>query len=145
MMLIKKALSDGRAKKSEKELAGNRAYLDENAKKEGVKTTPSGLQYKVVKEGTGAKPGPTSNVKVHYRGTLTNGTEFDSSYARNEPAEFPLNRVIPGWTEGLQLMTVGSTYEFLIPSELGYGERGSPPNIPGNSLLVFQVELLEIK
>lgn len=143
MSLIRGALTEGRKKASEAANAANTTYLEANAKKEGVKTTPSGLQYKVIKEGTGEKPTATSEVKVHYKGTLTDGTEFDSSYKRNEPAQFPLNGVIPGWTEGLQLMPVGSTYEFVIPSELAYGEPGRP-GIPPNSVLVFQVELLEI-
>src|SRR5947207_1944468 len=101
------------------------AYLAENAKKEGVKTTASGLQYKVIKEGTGKKPTATSTVKVHYRGTLINGKEFDSSYKRNEPIEFPLNGVIPGWTEGLQLMKEGGKTLFVIPSNLAYGPSGA--------------------
>lgn len=119
-------------------------FLEENKKKSGVKTTASGLQYEVITEGKGAKPKETSTVKVHYKGTLTTGEEFDSSYKRNEPAEFPLNGVIRGWTEGLQLMSVGSKYKLYIPSELGYGDRGMP-NIPAGSTLVFEVELLEIK
>ena len=120
-------------------------FLAANAKKDGVKTTASGLQYKVVKAGpaTGKKPAATSNVTVNYRGTLLDGTEFDSSYKRNEPATFPLNRVIPGWTEGVQLMTEGSTYEFYIPAKLAYGEQGAGPIGP-NSTLIFQVELLKV-
>jgi FKBP-type peptidyl-prolyl cis-trans isomerase len=122
------------------------AFLAENAKKEGVKTTASGLQYKVLKEGSGMSPQKTDTVAVHYRGTLLDGTEFDSSIKRGQPAEFPLNRVIPGWTEGVQLMKVGAKYQFTIPSKLAYGERGTPGGpIPPNSTLIFEVELLAIK
>jgi FKBP-type peptidyl-prolyl cis-trans isomerase FkpA len=122
------------------------AFLAENAKKEGVKTTASGLQYKVLKEGDGKSPQATDTVSVHYRGTLLDGTEFDSSIKRGQPAEFPLNRVIPGWTEGVQLMKVGAKYQFTIPSKLAYGERGTPGGpIPPNSTLIFEVELLAIK
>lgn len=118
-------------------------FLAKNAKEKGVKVTESGLQYKVITEGKGAKPLATDNVKVHYVGTLLDGTEFDSSVARGEPITFPLNGVIKGWTEGLQLMTVGSKYTFFIPSELGYGDRAVSV-IPAGSTLVFEVELLEI-
>jgi FKBP-type peptidyl-prolyl cis-trans isomerase len=120
-------------------------FLAANKSKEGIKTTQSGLQYKVLKEGKGSKPKATDVVKVHYRGTLVDGTEFDSSYKRGEPIEFPLNGVIKGWTEGVQLMTPGSKYQFFIPSELAYGEEGRPPTIPGNSTLIFEVELIEVK
>jgi FKBP-type peptidyl-prolyl cis-trans isomerase len=120
-------------------------FLAGNKGKDGVKTTASGLQYKVLKEGTGPRPQPTSQVTVHYKGTLLDGKQFDSSYDRREPATFPLNRVIPGWTEGVQLMTVGSKYQFWIPSDLAYGPQGSPPTIPPNSTLVFEVELLSFK
>ncbi|AOT06509.1 FKBP-type peptidyl-prolyl cis-trans isomerase [Pseudoalteromonas luteoviolacea] len=119
-------------------------YLAENAKKEGVTVTESGLQYEVISTGEGKKPVATDVVKVHYKGTLLDGSEFDSSYSRNQPATFPLNQVIAGWTEGLQLMTVGSKYKFTIPAELGYGERNLG-KIPANSTLVFEVELLEIQ
>jgi FKBP-type peptidyl-prolyl cis-trans isomerase FkpA len=125
-------------------IAEGAAYLAENAKKEGVVTTESGLQYEVLTEGEGASPaGPTSTVKVHYRGTLLDGTEFDSSYSRGQPATFPLNRVIAGWTEGLQLMKEGAKYRFHIPSELAYGER-STGKITPNATLIFDVELLEV-
>lgn len=118
-------------------------FLAENKNKEGVKVTDSGLQYKVLEEGSGPKPKATDKVKVHYIGTLLDGTEFDSSIKRGQPAEFPLNGVIKGWTEGLQLMNVGAKYEFYIPSELAYGERG-PQTIGPNQTLIFEVELLEI-
>src|SRR5687768_11149295 len=101
-------------------------FLKENAKKEGVKTIPSGLQYKVIKEGEGKSPKATDTIRVHYRGTLLNGTEFDSSIKRGEPAEFPLNRVIKGWTEGVQLMKEGAKYQFFIPANLAYGQGGTP-------------------
>jgi len=120
------------------------AFLEANKKKDGVKVTASGLQYKVLKEGEGAKPGPESNVKVNYKGTLIDGTEFDSSYKRGQPATFQVGRVIKGWVEGLQLMKAGSKYEFYIPSELAYGDRGAGPVIGPNSVLVFEVELLEV-
>jgi FKBP-type peptidyl-prolyl cis-trans isomerase len=126
-------------------LAAGEAFLAENATKEGVQITESGLQYRVIEEGSGANPSATSSVTVHYRGTLIDGTEFDSSYSRGEPATFGLNQVIPGWTEGLQLMNVGSKYEFVIPSDLGYGERGTQGGSIGpNATLIFQVELISI-
>jgi len=121
-----------------------KAYLDENAKRDGVKVTDTGLQYEVLSEGDGDKPGIDSTVKVHYVGTLEDGTEFDSSVARGEPAEFPLKGVIPGWTEGLQLMSVGSKYRFVIPSDIAYGDRGAGPKIGPGATLIFDVELLEI-
>lgn len=125
-------------------LAEGQKFLAENKLKEGVKTTDSGLQYKVVTMGDGAKPAATDTVKVHYRGTLLDGTEFDSSYARNEPISFALNRVIAGWTEGVQLMPIGSKFMFYIAPDLAYGEGGGGP-IPPNSTLVFEVELLDIE
>ncbi len=128
------------AKKTQEE--GDK-YLAENAKKKGVKTTASGLQYEVVKEGKGPAPKDNETVKVHYQGTLINDKEFDSSYKRNEPAEFGINQVIPGWTEALKLMKVGSTYNLTIPAKLAYGEHGQG-SIPPNSVLKFKVELLEI-
>ena len=119
-------------------------YLAENAKKEGVVTLPSGLQYQVLREGNGRKPKATDQVKCHYEGMLVDGTLFDSSIQRGEPATFPLNGVIAGWTEGLQLMQEGAKYRFFIPYHLGYGERGAGGSIPPFSALVFDVELLEV-
>ena len=119
-------------------------FLAENKGKKGVHVTNSGLQYEVLAEGKGASPKPTSTVKVHYKGTLIDGTEFDSSYKRNEPAEFPVNGVIRGWTEALQLMKPGSKFKLYIPSELAYGERDQA-DIPANSVLIFEVELLSVK
>lgn len=119
------------------------AFFAENAKAEGVSQTDSGLQYKVLEEGDGAKPGADDTVTVHYRGRLLDGTEFDSSYERDQPATFALNSVIAGWTEALQLMSEGSKYELYIPSDLAYGPGGNGP-IPPNAALIFEVELLEI-
>ncbi len=135
---------------TEKKVAGekNKAdgvkFLAENGKKKGVTTTKSGLQYEVVKQGDGAKPKATDKVTVHYRGTLIDGTEFDSSYKRGQPVTFPLNGVIKGWTEGVQLMNVGSKFKFTIPSDLAYGPNGAGPKIGPDSVLVFEVELLSI-
>ncbi len=120
------------------------AFLKENAKAEGVVVLPSGLQYKVLEEGTGKKPSATSQVKCHYAGSLLNGVEFDSSYKRGEPAVFGLNQVIKGWTEGVQLMSEGSKYEFYIPYDLAYGENGAPGAIPPYATLKFVVELIEV-
>jgi FKBP-type peptidyl-prolyl cis-trans isomerase FkpA len=134
----KKAADDAKAN-----LEKGKKFLEENAKKKGVTVTKSGLQYEVITEGKGPKPKASDMVKVHYTGTLINGTKFDSSVDRKEPAEFPLDHVIPGWTEGVQLMNVGSKYKFYLPSELAYGEQGAG-SIPANSVLVFEVELLSI-
>lgn len=120
-------------------------FLAENAKKEGVVVLPSGLQYTVLTEGTGAQPKATDRVKCHYEGTLTNGQVFDSSYRRGEPAVFPLNGVIAGWTEGVQLMKEGAKYRFFIPYNLAYGERGAGQAIPPYAALVFDVELISIE
>lgn len=121
-------------------------FLEENAQKEDVMVTESGLQYRIIEEGTGAQPTAEDEVEVHYRGTLISGEEFDSSHSRGETATFPLNRVIPGWTEGVQLMKVGATYEFFVPAELGYGNNPPPgsPIEPG-SVLIFEVELIDVK
>ena len=128
----------------EKNAAEAKKFLEENKKKEGVKTTASGLQYKVLKEGTGPSPKATDTVKVNYRGTTIDGTEFDSSYKRGQPATFPVNRVIKGWTEALQLMKVGSKYQLFVPADLAYGERGAGSDIGPNATLMFDVELLGI-
>ena len=134
--------------KKEKEAKENQAaadkFLAENKTKEGVVTTESGLQYIVLTEGKGDKPSAEDKVTVHYKGTTIDGTEFDSSYKRNEPAEFQVDQVIPGWTEAMQLMSVGSTWELYLPPELSYGDRGAPPVIEPGSMLIFQVELLGI-
>lgn len=122
-----------------------KAFLEANAGKEGVKTTPSGLQYKVLTPGTGRSPKATDTVEVHYRGTLLDGKEFDSSYKRRESIEFPLNQVIKGWTEGVQLMQEGAKYEFYIPSEMAYGARGAGGDIGPNETLIFEVELIKVK
>ena len=128
---------------AEANLKSGEAFLAENAKKDGVTVTASGLQYRVITEGAGDAPKATDTVKVHYEGRLISGDIFDSSIARGEPVSFPLNGVIPGWSEGVQLMKVGSKFEFTIPSALAYGPSGTGP-IPPNSVLVFDVELLEI-
>lgn len=125
--------------------AAGEQFLADNAKKDGVVTLASGLQYTVLTEGNGRSPKATDTVKCHYEGTLTDGTVFDSSYRRGEPAEFPLNGVIAGWTEGLQLMQEGAKYRFFIPYTLAYGERGAGQSIPPFSALVFDVELIEVK
>ena len=124
--------------------AAGESFLAENAKKEGVVVLPSGLQYQVLKEGNGKKPSSTDQVKCHYEGTLIDGTIFDSSYQRNEPATFGLNQVIAGWTEGVQLMSEGAKYRFFIPYNLAYGERGAGAQIPPFAALVFDVELLKV-
>ena len=123
----------------------NMDYLMENAKKPGVTVTQSGLQYEVLQEGTGRQPSASDTVEVHYRGTLTDGTQFDSSYDRGQTIEFPLRGVIPGWTEGVQLMKEGAKYRFTIPSDLAYGRRGIPGVIPGGATLLFDVELIKVK
>ena len=129
----------GKAAKAEGE-----KFLAENGKKEGIVTLPSGLQYEAIREGNGKKPKATDQVRCHYEGTLINGQVFDSSYQRNEPAVFPLNQVIPGWTEGLQLMQEGAKYRFYIPYILAYGESGAGASIPPFATLIFDVELLEV-
>ena len=127
----------------EKNQEAGEAFLLENRAKSGVITTSSGLQYEILTQGSGNKPGPDDMVRVHYEGALIDGNVFDSSYIKGEPVEFPLDRVIPGWTEGLQLMNEGSTYRFVIPPNLAYGPNGSGP-IPPNATLVFKVELISI-
>lgn len=127
-------------------IAEGQEFLEENAQNDDVMVTESGLQYRVIEEGSGASPSAEQEVEVHYRGTLISGEEFDSSYSRNETATFPLNRVIPGWTEGLQLMSEGATYEFYVPADLAYGNNPPPGSIiePG-SVLIFEVELIDVK
>lgn len=142
--IFRNYITKAQTKDAEAKKAAGEKYLAENKTKEGVTTTASGLQYQVLVAKDGPKPAATDTVKVHYTGTLVDGTKFDSSVDRGEPATFPLNQVIPGWTEGVQLMSVGSKYKFAIPYNLGYGERTSGP-IPAFSTLIFEVELLDIK
>lgn len=133
------------AKEADKNMKEGEAFLAENKKKEGVVTLPSGLQYKVITPGTGATPKATDTVTTHYRGTLIDSTEFDSSYKRGQPASFPVNGVIPGWTEALQLMQVGAKWQLFIPANLAYGSRGAGGRIGPNATLIFDIELLGIK
>lgn len=133
------------ANTAEENKAAGEAFLAENGKKPNIVTTASGLQYLVLAEGTGASPKATDSVTVHYKGTTLDGKEFDSSYSRGAPATFPLNRVIAGWTEGVQLMKEGAKYRFFIPSNLAYGERGAGRDIGPNSALIFDVELIKAK
>ncbi len=130
---------------SQTALENGQKFLAENAKRPEVKTTASGLQYEVLTEGTGKSPAATDTVEVNYRGTTINGNEFDSSYKRGESIEFPLNRVIPGWTEGVQLMKEGAKYRFTIPSELAYGKQGAGADIGPDETLIFDVELIKVK
>ncbi|UKK74339.1 FKBP-type peptidyl-prolyl cis-trans isomerase [Segatella bryantii] len=134
------AAEKGKAAKEEGE-----KFLAENSKKDGIVTLPSGLQYQVIREGNGKKPKATDQVECHYEGTLIDGTKFDSSYDRGQTATFPLNQVIAGWTEGLQLMQEGAKYRFFIPYTLGYGERGAGASIPPFAALIFDVELVAVK
>jgi len=134
-----------REARAKKNLEEGEAFLAENKKKEGVITRPSGLQYKVLQEGKGKQPKPTDTVEVHYRGTLLNGTEFDSSYKRNQTATFPVNGVIPGWQEVLPLMKEGAKWQVWVPANLAYGERGAGRTIGPNETLVFEIELLAVK
>lgn len=131
-------------KQAEGAIAAGKAFLEENAKKDNVVVTKSGLQYIVLAEGDGRSPKATDKVRCHYEGTLIDGTIFDSSYKRGEPADFPLDGVIPGWTEGVQLMKEGAKYRFFIPYLLGYGERGAGSSIPPYSTLIFDVELVKV-
>ena len=133
------------AESGEKNLKEGKAFLEKNAKKKGVITTKSGLQYKIIKAGTGAKPKLGDKVTTHYKGTLINGQVFDSSYKRNAPATFPVNGVIKGWIEALQLMKVGAKWQLYIPSNLAYGSTGAGAKIKANAALIFDIELLEIK
>ena len=141
----RKALLKQQTKEGEKHKMDGQKFLEENKTKEGIKVTESGLQYEILTEGKGKTPTETDTVEVHYRGVLIDGTEFDSSYKRNNSISFPLNGVIKGWTEGLQLMKEGAKYKFYIPSELAYGERGAGQNIPPHSTLIFEVELLKVQ
>jgi FKBP-type peptidyl-prolyl cis-trans isomerase FklB len=145
MQQFEKDMEQKQKAAGEKNKTDGTKFLEENKKKEGVKATASGLQYKAIKEGTGPQPKATDMVTVNYRGTLIDGTEFDSSYKRGQPATFPLNGVIKGWTEGLQLMKQGSKYQFFVPSNLAYGERSVGPDIAANATLIFDVELLDVK
>jgi FKBP-type peptidyl-prolyl cis-trans isomerase FklB len=145
MTAFEKDMQQKQKAAGEKSAAEGKTFLEENKKKEGVKTTASGLQYKVIKEGTGVQPKATDTVTVNYRGTLIDGKEFDSSYKRGQPATFPLNGVIKGWTEGLQLMKTGSKYQLFVPPDLAYGERTVGPDLAPNSTLIFEVELLDAK
>jgi len=137
--------SDRQAKKAEKNKIEGENFLNENKKKEGVITTQSGLQYKILQAGKGVKPQSNQTVTVHYRGRLLDGSEFDNSYKRNSPATFPVDGVIRGWSEALQLMPVGSKWELYIPSELAYGENGMGQVIPPNATLIFEVELISVE
>jgi FKBP-type peptidyl-prolyl cis-trans isomerase len=145
MAQFEKDMEQKQKEAGEKNKTEGTKFLEENKNKPGVKTTASGLQYKVIKDGTGPQPKATDMVTVNYRGTLIDGTEFDSSYKRGQPATFPLNGVIKGWTEGLQLMKVGSKYQFFVPSNLAYGERSVGPDIAANATLIFEVELQDVK
>ncbi|HEY7907168.1 MAG TPA: FKBP-type peptidyl-prolyl cis-trans isomerase [Wenzhouxiangella sp.] len=138
-------MAQAMSREAEANLAEGQAFLAENAQNEDVQVTDSGLQYRVIEPGEGVQPLATDRVTVHYRGTLINGTEFDSSYARDEPATFALNQVIPGWTEGVQLMREGATYQFFIPADLAYGSEGRPGPIGPNATLIFDVELLSVE
>ena len=141
---VQEAARNAAAQAAEANVKAGKEFLEANKAKEGVQVTASGLQYKVLAEGSGKKPVSTDKVKVHYTGKLIDGNVFDSSVQRGEPAVFGVTQVIPGWVEGLQLMKVGSKYEFVIPSNLAYGERGAGAAIPPNAVLVFEVELLAI-
>ena len=141
---IQEAARQQEKNQAEKNIREAEEFLAANRKKAGVTETPTGLQYEVIENAEGPKPNRTSKVRVHYTGTLLNGSVFDSSVQRGEPAEFGLNQVIPGWTEGLQLMSEGAKYRFFIPARLAYGERGAPGAIPPNAALIFEVELLKI-
>ncbi len=142
--IVKTKMKEAKAEQAKNLKTLNEQFLAENAKREGVTVTASGLQYEILEEGEGEKPSATSVVRTHYHGTFINGQVFDSSVTRNQPAEFALNEVIPGWTEALQMMSVGSKWRIAVPANIAYGEAGSPPVIPGNSALVFEISLLDI-
>jgi FKBP-type peptidyl-prolyl cis-trans isomerase FkpA/FKBP-type peptidyl-prolyl cis-trans isomerase FklB len=144
MISAQMEMQQKQAQAAEGNLKKGQEFLEANKSKEGVKTTPSGLQYKVVAEGKGATPGDNDTVVCHYKGTLIDGTEFDSSYKRNAPAEFPVNGVIRGWTEALKTMKEGEKRQLFIPADLAYGPQGRP-GIPGNSVLIFDIELISVK
>ena len=141
---LQDTLNAEKAEKGKQALSAGKAFLEENAKKEGVTVTKSGLQYEVLQKGTGKTPKATDTVRCHYHGTLIDGTVFDSSYQRNQPADFGLNQVIAGWTEGVQLMKEGAKYRFYLPYHLAYGEHGAGNSIPPFATLVFDVELLKV-
>jgi len=145
MAVFQKEMMVKQAEVAKKNKAEGEAFLAENKKKEGVKTLPSGLQYKVIKAGTGKKPKLTDTVTAHYRGTLINGTEFDSSFRRGQPVNFQVSSVIPGWTEALQLMEEGAKWQLFIPSNLAYGEQGAGRDIGPGSALIFEVELISVQ
>jgi len=145
MMAFEKDMQQKKADVAKKNTAEGEKFLAENKSKEGVKTTASGLQYKVLKEGSGAQPKAADSVTVNYRGTLLDGTEFDSSYKRGQPATFPVGGVIKGWTEALQLMKTGSKFQLFVPANLAYGDRSPGAQIPAGSTLIFEVELMEVK
>ncbi len=142
---MKRKVAEAKKMDGENNQKAGEAFLAENKTKEGVVTLPSGLQYKILKAGDGKKPTETDTVEVNYRGTFLNGTEFDSSYGRGQPATFQVQGIIPGWSEGLKLMPVGSKWQLFVPSKLAYGARGAPPNIGPDATLIFEVELLDIK
>jgi len=143
-MKIQKLFSDRMSKKADTEKEVGKAFIEKFKAEQGVQVTESGLAYKIIEEGKGANPAETDKVKVHYHGTLTTGEVFDSSKDRGQPVTFPLNRVIKGWTEGVQKIKEGGKIRLVIPSDLAYGDNGAPPKIPGGATLVFDVELLEI-
>lgn len=141
---VQQKLKEKQAEQAKKMSELGLSFLAENAKREGVMTTESGLQYEVLEQGSGAKPAATDTVKTHYHGTFVDGTVFDSSLERGEPATFALDQVISGWTEALQLMAEGAKWRIFLPAHLAYGETGSPPAIPGGAALVFEIHLMEV-
>lgn len=141
---VQRVIAEGQEKQAKQMIALGKTFLDENAKRDGVSVTDSGLQYEILEAGTGSKPEASATVKVHYQGTFMDGSVFDSSIERGEPAEFGVTQVIPGWTEALQLMESGAKWRLVIPSDLAYGDAGAPPSIPGGAVLVFEVHLIDI-